>query len=142
MEKTGLKEVLKVFSFDYNAIDTNNILDMHRYLMKETWKRFGFIKKMFVGLLSICTIGSFGKSLASNLKGPIAYVSLNNQSCQTRPTLVNINSDETLFYPFAVSVNKCNGSFNTIDHPYAQGCVRNKVKNANVKVFKNYGKIV
>ena len=36
MEKTGLKEVLKVFSFDYNAIDTNNILDMHRYLMKET----------------------------------------------------------------------------------------------------------
>ena len=28
---------------------------------------FGFIKKMFVGLLSACTIESFGKSLAFNL---------------------------------------------------------------------------
>ena len=31
----------------------------------------GFIKKMFIGLLSPCTIGSFGKSLAFNSKGPM-----------------------------------------------------------------------
>ena len=37
MKKTGLKEMSLFFFFvDYNTIDTNNILDIHRYLMKET----------------------------------------------------------------------------------------------------------
>ena len=36
MKKTGLKGVVKFFSVDYNAIDTNDILDIHGYLMKET----------------------------------------------------------------------------------------------------------
>ena len=53
---------------------------------------------MFVELLSVCTIVSFGNSLALNSKGPIKCASLNNQPCQARPTLVNINSDETLFF--------------------------------------------
>ena len=35
-EKTGLNRVVKVFSIDYNAVNTSNILDIHRYLMKET----------------------------------------------------------------------------------------------------------
>ena len=35
-KKTGLKGVVKVFSINYNAIDTNDILEIHRYLMKET----------------------------------------------------------------------------------------------------------
>ena len=34
--------------------------------------------------------------------------------CQARPALVNINSTETLFYPFTVSANKCDGICNTI----------------------------
>ena len=72
-------------------------------------------KKMFIGLLSVCTIGSFGESLVSNSKGPIKCVTLNNRPCQAIPTLVNINSDETLFYPFTVSVNNCGGSCNIID---------------------------
>ena len=33
--------------------------------------------------------------------------------------LVDINSDKTLFYPFIDNVNKCGGSRNTIDDPYA-----------------------
>ena len=37
---------------------------------------------------------------------------------------MDINSDETLFYPSIVSVNKCN----TISYPYARVCVPNKVK--------------
>ena len=36
MKKTGLRGAIELFLFDYNAIDTNNILDIHRYLMKET----------------------------------------------------------------------------------------------------------
>ena len=52
-----------IFSSDYDIADTNNILGIHKYLMKETWyKMFAFIKKMFIGLLNTCTIRSFGKS--------------------------------------------------------------------------------
>ena len=32
----------------------------------------------------------------SNSKGPVKFVSLNNHLSQAGPTLVNINSDETL----------------------------------------------
>ena len=46
-------------------------------------------------------------------------VSLNNWPCQARPTSLNINSNETLYYPFSDSVSKCGGSCNTIDNPYA-----------------------
>ena len=56
---------------------------------------FGFIRKC-IELLSTCKIESFRKSLVSNSKGPTEF--LNNQPCKTRPTLVNINSDETLFF--------------------------------------------
>ena len=34
MKKTGLKGVVKLFSVDFNLIDTNDILDIHKYLMK------------------------------------------------------------------------------------------------------------
>ena len=89
---------------------------------------------MFIGLLSIWTVGSFGESLVSNSKGPIKCLTLNNRLCQAKPTL-DTNSDETLFYPFTVIVNTCRGSCNTIDDPYARVCVPNKVKNVNIKVF-------
>ena len=34
--KTGLTGTVKSFSVVFNSIDTNNILDIHRYLMKGT----------------------------------------------------------------------------------------------------------
>ena len=34
MKKTGLKGIVKFFSVDFNPIDTNDILDIHKYLMK------------------------------------------------------------------------------------------------------------
>ena len=48
---------------------------------------------MFIGLLGVCTVRRFRKSFVSKSKGPVKYVSLNNHTCQARPTLVNINSD-------------------------------------------------
>ena len=36
MKKTGLKGVVTFFSVDCNPMDTNNILDIHKYLMKKT----------------------------------------------------------------------------------------------------------
>ena len=34
MKKAGLKGSIQFFSVNYNAIDTSNILDINRYLMK------------------------------------------------------------------------------------------------------------
>ena len=36
MKKTGLKGVVKFSSFDFNPIDKNDILDIHKHLMKRT----------------------------------------------------------------------------------------------------------
>ena len=35
-KKTGLKGVTNFFSVDFNPIDTNNIIDIHKYLMERT----------------------------------------------------------------------------------------------------------
>ena len=58
MKKTLLKESVNFFSVDFNPfnpIDTNDILYIHRYLVKEKEYKtmFGLIKKRFVGLLII-----------------------------------------------------------------------------------------
>ena len=34
MKKTGLKGYVLAFSVNYNIIDTNDALDIHKYLMK------------------------------------------------------------------------------------------------------------
>ena len=36
MKKAGLKGVVKCFFIDFNPIDNNDILDIHKYLMKRT----------------------------------------------------------------------------------------------------------
>ena len=35
-KKTGLKGVENFFSVDFNPMDTNNIIDIHKYLMERT----------------------------------------------------------------------------------------------------------
>ena len=49
MAKTGLKGVVKHFSIDFNPIDSNDILNIHKNLMKRTWHKimFGLIKKNY-----------------------------------------------------------------------------------------------
>ena len=36
MKQTGLKLVVKLFSVDFNPVNTNDILDIHKYLIKGT----------------------------------------------------------------------------------------------------------
>ena len=56
-KKTGLSRVVRVFPVDYNALDSNDILEIHRYLLTEIWyQMFGFDKKTFVRLLNVCAI--------------------------------------------------------------------------------------
>ena len=60
---------------------------------------------------------------------------MTNKECKVRPEIVNVNSNEPVFYPFSIKASKCSGSCNSINDPYAKICVPDDVKDLNVKVF-------
>ena len=60
----------------------------------------------------------FGCSLLS--VNSLEYVSVNNQECKVRQEIVNVNSNEPLFYLFSIKTRKCSGSCNNINDPYAK----------------------
>ena len=62
-------------------------------------------------------------------------ISMKNEECKTRPQVININSNNPIFYPFSIKINKCSGNCNNINNPYANICVPDVIKELNVKVF-------
>ena len=60
---------------------------------------------------------------------------MNNQICKERPEIINVNSNNPIFYPFIIKTNKCSDNCNNINDPYAKICVPDVVKDLNVKVF-------
>ena len=89
---------------------------------------------MFVFNKKIFYIGSlFLSSLIS--KTSLNCISMKNQECKVRPEIINVNSNEPVFYPFSIKTSKCSGSYNNINDPYAKICVPNIIKKLNVKVF-------
>ena len=60
---------------------------------------------------------------------------MNNQGCKIRPEIINLNTNEPLFYLYSIKINKCKDSCNKINDPYPKICVPNNIKNANVKVI-------
>ena len=88
---------------------------------------FRFIKQIFISALMY-----FGNLSSVN---SLECVSMKNQECQVRPEIVDINSNNPIFYPFSIKVNKCNGYCNNINDPYARICVPGIVKNLNVRVL-------
>ena len=89
---------------------------------------FRFVKQIFVSVMIF-----FGSNLSS--VNPLECVLMNNQKCKVRPELVNVNSNEPLFFRFSIKTTKCSGSSNNINDPYAKLCVPDVVKNLNAKVF-------
>ena len=90
---------------------------------------FGFIKKIF---LTGLTILSYLNPLSAT---PLSCISMNNQECKVRPEIINVNSDEPVFYPFSIKTSKCSGSCNNINNPCAKLCVLDVAENLIVKVF-------
>ena len=41
-----------------------------------------------------------------------------NQACKLGPEIMNLNSNEPVFYPFSIKASKCSGSCNNINDPY------------------------
>ena len=89
---------------------------------------FRFVKRIFVSAIMF-----FGYNSSS--VNSLECVSLNNKKCKVRPEIVNVNSNEPVFFPFSIKTNKCSGSRNNINDPYAKLCVPDVAKNLNVKVF-------
>ena len=89
---------------------------------------FRFIKKVFVVAM---TFFNFNLSNSNSLE----CVSINNQDCKIRLEIINVNTNEPMFYLYSININKCKGSCSTINDPYAKICVPDTIKNINVKVF-------
>ena len=88
---------------------------------------FRFIKQIFISAMML-----FNSLLSVN---SLECISIKNEECKVRPEIVDINSNNPIFYPFSIKVNKCNGSCNNINDPYAIICVPDIAKNLNVRVF-------
>ena len=89
---------------------------------------FGFIKEVFVVAIKFFNYNVLN---VNSLK----CVSMNNQEGRARSEIINNNSNEAIFYPFSILVNKCSGSCNNINDLYAKLCVPDIVKSTNIKVF-------
>ena len=88
---------------------------------------FKFIRQIFISAMMF-----FGSLSSVN---PLECISMNNQECKVRLEIVNINSNEPMFFPFSNKTNRCSGSCNNINDRRAKLCVPDIVKNLNVKVF-------
>ena len=62
-------------------------------------------------------------------------VCLKNEPCMARPTFIDLNPIDLNYYPFRISLDKCNASCNAVDDLSTKVCVPSKTKDANVKVF-------
>ena len=60
---------------------------------------------------------------------------MKNQECKVIPEIINVNSNEPIFYSFSIRTSKCRGSCNNINNPYAKTCVPDVIEDLNVKVF-------
>ena len=106
MKKTGFYGYVYGFSVDYDAIavygfsvDYDAIADAIRHSQvfnEKSWYKimFRFIKKLFI------TAIGFTGLIATAI--PVKYVLTSNQECKARPTMINININKPLFYPYGV----------------------------------------
>ena len=75
-------------------------------------KIFRFIKKVFfVGLTLLSRFTSVNS---------LSCISMNKKACKARPGIINVNSNNSVFYPFSINTSKCSGICNNINDPYAK----------------------
>ena len=94
---------------------------------KATYKILVFINKVFY-IRSL-----FLSGLVSTTS--LNCISMKNQDRKVRPEIINVDSNEPVFYPFSIKPSKCSGSCNNINDPYAKLCVPNVIKDLNVEAF-------
>ena len=86
---------------------------------------FVFIKKvLFVGLTILSSFTSVNS---------LSCFSMYNHGCKARPEIIDVNSNNPVFYLFIIKTSKCSANCNNISDPCATNCVANVVKDLNVK---------
>ena len=50
-------------------------------------------------------------------------ISMKNQKYKVKPEIIDINSNDPIFFPFSIKINKCSDNCNNINNPYARICV-------------------
>ena len=90
---------------------------------------FGLIKKIFIGLLTRIL------SASSHTK----CIPLSNQRYMNQPTLINLHSNEysqeCCYYPFAVKLDRCVLSCNTLNNLSNKVYVTNKTEYLNLSML-------
>ena len=69
-------------------------------------KVFGFVK---IAFFIRVTIPSNFTNMSS-----LSFISMNKQPCKARPQIVNVNSNNPIFYPFSIKTSKCSGNCNNL----------------------------
>ena len=90
-------------------------------------KVFRFVKKVF--FIGLAILSSFTNAI------PLRCISVKNQECKTRLQVINVNSNNPIFYPLSIKTSKYISNCNNINNPYAKICVFDVIKDLNVKVF-------
>ena len=60
---------------------------------------FGLIKKTFISKVAFLSFNLFN---ANSLK----CVSMNNQECKMRPEIINLKTNEPVFHPYSIKINR------------------------------------
>ena len=93
-------------------------------------KIFRFVKKViFLGLTFLSNFTNALNAIS------LDCISMKNQECKTSPKVINIYSNNPVFYPFRIKIIKCSGNCNNINNLYAKNCFSDVMKDFNVKVF-------
>ena len=58
---------------------------------------FSFVKKVFILGFTV---------LSSSITGALKCISINNQECKVRSEIVDVSSNNPIFYPFSVKINR------------------------------------
>ena len=89
---------------------------------------FRFVKPKFVSAMVFFSYNVLNVT-------PLKCVSMSNQECKIRLEIININSNEPIFYRYSIFANKRSGICNNINDSYTKLYVPDVVKNMNVRVF-------
>ena len=76
-----------------------------------------------------------GLTISSNFTSALDCISMKNRERKVRPEIIDIKSNNPMFYSFSVKINRYSGNCNNINDPYAKIYVPDTVKNFNVKAF-------
>ena len=69
---------------------------------------FEFIKKAFTVIATF-----FNLSYVNSLE----CASMSNQECKARPKVIDVNSNEHVFYPYSIKISKCSEICGSINNP-------------------------